>query len=603
MAQSIADRKDQNFILHEVLNVSELSKFGQFKDFNKKIMDMVLNEARNLAIKEILPTQKDGDEIGCHFKNGTVTVPESFHKTLNLLSEGEWIAMCEDPKVGGQGMPEILANAASEWFIGANAAFMLYPKMNHGAGKLVEEFGTPEQKKKYLEKMYTGVWAGTMCLTEPEAGSDVGALTTTAKKNDDGTYSITGNKIFISGGDHILTENIIHPVLARIEGAPAGTKGISLFLVPKFRVDKNGILGELNDVICTGIEEKMGLHGCCTCSLSFGSKGECRGELLGEENKGMLAMFVMMNEARLGIGLQGLGFATASYINAVNYARQRVQGTDLRQIHDKNAKPVAIINHPDVKRQLMSMKAYVDGMRSLLYYTALLFDKVKISNSKKDIEKYNGLIDLLTPVVKAYCTDRAHDVCTQGIQIYGGYGYMREFPQEQLLRDCKITSIYEGTNGIQAMDLLGRKLGMDNGRAFMNLLGEMHKTIAAAKEIKELEAITETVEAAVTTLGDLALHMGMTAMSENFLDAFATAHPFLDIVGDVCVAWFELWRALAAFPKIDSAKKKDRSFYLGQVKTADYFITYVIPATIGKMHALKKGIPSTMEMPEQAFAS
>ncbi|MBF0203418.1 MAG: acyl-CoA dehydrogenase [Desulfamplus sp.] len=602
MAQSIADRRDQDFLLHEVLNISDLSKHEIYEDFNKKTIDMVVTEARNLAVKEILPTQEDGDKNGCVIENGQVRAPESYRKPYKLFCEGEWVAMCDAPLYGGQGMPKVLSMAASEMFTGANCSFLMYPGLTHGAGKLVEEFGTDDQKKKYLKNLYTGKWAGTMCLTEPEAGSDVGALTSSAKKNEDGTYSITGNKIFISGGDHDLTENIIHPVLARIEGAPAGTKGISLFLVPKYRINPDGSPGERNDVECVGIEEKMGLHGNSTASLAFGSKGNCIGELLGEENKGMKAMFVMMNEARLGTGLQGFGFATSSYINAVNYAKQRVQGTDLMKMFDKNPKSVTIIKHPDVRRQLLSMKAYVDGMRTLLYYTAYMFDKVKTSETDADKAKYSGLIELLTPVLKAYCTDRSFDVCVQGMQVYGGYGYIQDYPQERLLRDCKITSIYEGTNGIQAMDLLGRKLGMNKGKHFMDFMGEMNKTIAAAKEIEMLKDMAARVEKAVNRLGEVAMHMGMTAMSPKVLDAFATAHPFLDITGDVCMAWFELWRAVVAAPKIATAKKKDEAFYVGQVKTAEYFITYVLPSTLGKMDALTSGIPAIMEMPEEAFA-
>ena len=602
MAQSIADRRDQDFVLHEMFSVSDLADHELFEDFNKKTMDMVVSEARNLAVKELLPTNKDGDEQGCSLDNGVVTVPESFHKAYKLYCEGEWLAMCDDPDFGGQGMPRALATAAGELFVGANCAFQMYPGLTHGAGKLVEEFGTEEQKQTYLKNLYTGKWAGTMCLTEPEAGSDVGNLTTTAKRNDDGTFTITGNKIFISGGDQNITENIIHPVLARIEGEPAGTKGISLFLVPKYLVNKDGSIGELNDVVCTGLEKKMGIHGNSTASLAFGSKGNCIGELLGEKNKGMKAMFVMMNEARLGVGLQGFSFATASYINAVNYAKERVQGTDLMKIFEKDSKPVAIINHPDVKRQLMSMKANVDGMRALLYYTALCFDKVKVAETQEEKDKYDGLIEFLTPIVKAYCTDRSFEVCVQGVQIYGGYGFTREYPQEQLLRDCKITSIYEGTNGIQSMDLLGRKLGLKKGKPFMDLLGEMNKTIAAAKEVEGLDTFAVKVEQAVNKLGEVAMHMGMTAMSEKVLDAFATAHPFLDVTGDVCLAWMELWRAVVAAPKIAKAKKKDVAFYQGQVKTAQYFITWVLPAAMGKMEALQGNIPAIMEMPDAAFA-
>ncbi|MFO7749847.1 MAG: acyl-CoA dehydrogenase [Desulfobacteraceae bacterium] len=602
MAQSIADRRDQEFVLHEVLEAEKLSRHEVFEDFNKKTMDMVIKEARNLAVKEILPTTKEGDEQGCTLENGKVTIPGSFHKPYELFCQGEWIAMCDDPEYGGQGMPTSLSIAAGELFTGANCSFMMYPGLTHGAGKLVEEFGTQEQKSLYLENLYTGKWAGTMCLTEPEAGSDVGALTTTAKKNSDGTYSITGNKIFISGGDQDLTENIIHPVLARIEGAPEGTRGISLFLVPKFRINQDGTCGESNDVECTGLEEKMGIHGNATASLAFGSRGNCVGELLGEENKGMKAMFVMMNEARLGVGMQGFGFATASYINAVNYAKERVQGANILNMFDENPKSVPIINHPDVKRQLMSMKAYVDGMRSLLYYTGMLFDRVKTAENDEEREKYQGLIELLTPVVKAYCTDRAFDVCVQGVQVFGGYGFIQEYPQEQLLRDCKITSIYEGTNGIQAMDLLGRKLGIKKGKPFMDLLGEINATIARAKKHDSLAAMAEKVQAAANKLGETAMYMGTTAMSEKVLDAFASAHPFLDATGDVCLAWMELWRAAVAVEKTEKAGKKDLPFYQGQVKTAEYFITYTLPSTMGKMDAVQSNITAIMEMPEAAFA-
>jgi alkylation response protein AidB-like acyl-CoA dehydrogenase len=326
MAQLLADRRDVDFILHEKLNVAELSKHERFAEFNKKTVDLIISEARNLAIKEMLPTRTDGDREGAQFDKGSVTVPESYKKVWQIFNEGEWLAMSEDPEWGGQGMPRTLAIAAGDYFDAANFSFMMYAGLTHGAGKLVETFGTDKQKQLFLKKMYTGEWTGTMLLTEPEAGSDVGALTTTAVKNGDGTYSITGNKIFISAGEHDLAENIIHPVLARIEGAPEGTKGISLFLVPKIWVNDDGSLGEPNDVACTAVEEKMGIHGNATCSLSLGSKGSCRGTLLGEENKGMRAMFLMMNEARLLVGLQGATCASAAYMYALNYARERVQG-------------------------------------------------------------------------------------------------------------------------------------------------------------------------------------------------------------------------------------------------------------------------------------
>jgi hypothetical protein len=479
----------------------------------------------------------------------------------------------------------------------------MYPGLTHGAGKLVEAFGTDKQKELFLKKMYTGEWGGTMLLTEPEAGSDVGALTTTAVKNDDGTYWITGNKIFISGGDHDLVENIIHPVLARIEGAPEGTKGISLFLVPKIWVNDDGSLGEPNDVVCTGIEEKMGIHGNATCSMALGSKGKCRGTLLGEENKGMRAMFLMMNAARLLVGMQGFCCASASYINALNYARQRVQGKNLLQMFDKTAPAVPIIQHPDVRRMLLQMKAYVEGMRSLLYYAGFCEDQKDLASDDAEKTKWQGIIDVLIPICKGYITDKAFEVCSTGMQVYGGYGYIKEYPQEQLLRDCRITLIYEGTNGIQAMDLLGRKLGLNKGKAIMDLFGEIQKTISTAKEIEATAEMAKQAETVANKLGEVAMHMGATAMSEKVLNAFAHAHPFMDVCGDVAMAWQLLWRASVAARKLEKAKKKDVAFYEGQLRSAEYFIHSVLPVTFGKMNAILNNNGAAVEISEDAFGA
>ena len=603
MAQFISDRRDVDFVLHEMLDAASLAKKSDdFAEFNKKTIDLIVSEARNLAVKEILPTQKEGDEEGCTLENGQVTTPKSFKRLYDLFNEGEWLAMTEDPEWGGQGMPRTISSAAAEYFNGANYPFMMYPGLTHGAGKLVEEFGTDEQKKIFLKKMYTGEWAGTMLLTEPGAGSDVGALTTTAKKNDDGTYSITGEKIFISGGEHDLTDNIIHPVLARIEGAPEGTKGISLFLVPKFLVKDDGTPGEFNDVVCTGIEHKMGIHGNSTCSLALGSNGKCIGTLLGEENKGMKAMFVMMNEARLLVGFQGFACATASYMYAVNYAKQRIQGKNLLEMMDPNAKAVPIIQHPDVKRQLLKMKVYVEGMRSILYYVNYCADMAVVGETEEERAKYQGLVEVLTPIAKGYVTDRAFDVCSHGMQVYGGYGFIEEYPMAQLLRDCRITMIYEGTNGIQAMDLLGRKLGMNKGKPVMDLFGEMQKTVAAAKEIPAIKGYAAKVEESLNKLGEIALTMGQTAMSAKVLNAFANAHPFQDATGDVVVAWMLLWRASIAAQKLEKAKAKDKPFYEGQIKSLQFFAETLLPMTMGNLAGLKEVSGAAVEIDEASFA-
>jgi len=602
MAQVLADRRDVDFVLHEQLDIARVSKHEAFAEFNRKTIDLIVTEARNLAIKEILPTREIGDREGTRFENGQVTVPKEFHKAYDLFIEGEWLAMTEDPEWGGQGMPRTVALSAGDYFNAANYAFMMYPGLTHGAGKLVEAFGTDKLKKTFLKKMYTGKWTGTMLLTEPEAGSDVGALTTTATRNEDGTYNISGSKIFISSGDHDLAENIIHPVLARIEGAPDGTKGISLFLVPKIWVNDDGSLGEPNDVVCTGTEEKMGIHGNSTCSLTLGGKGNCRGMLLGEENKGMRAMFLMMNEARLLVGLQGLSCASASYLYALNYARERVQGKNLLSFMDKNAPSVPIIQHPDVRRQLLTMKAYVEGMRSLLYYVAYCDDMIEISDDDAEIAKYKGLVDILIPLAKGYVSDHAYDVCNIGMQVYGGYGYIREYPQEQLVRDCRITMIYEGTNGIQAMDLLGRKLGMNEGKPIMDLLGEVQSVIAMAQAIPSLTGLADRLTETVNKLGEVAMHMGKTAMSEKALDAFAYAYPFMEVMGDVAMAWMLLWRASIAAKRLEEgAKKKDQAFYEGQTRSAEFFIHSILPVSMGKMNAILNCNDAITRISEDAF--
>jgi alkylation response protein AidB-like acyl-CoA dehydrogenase len=615
MAQLLSDRRDIDFVLYEQLKIEEILKAEKFNDLNRKMLDMVISEARILGIKEIYPTYKEGDREGVKFENGKVIVPECFHRPYALFVEGEWIAMAEDPEVGGQGFPWVIRQAAYEYVIGANFAIAGFGNLGHGAGKMIELFGTPKQKELFLRKVYSGEWGGTMMLTEPGAGSDVGALTTAAVKNPDGTYSITGNKVFITCGDHNVTENIIHPVLARIEGAPPGPKGISLFIVPKIWVNDDGSLGEPNDVVCSGVEEKMGLHGSPTCSMDLGGKGKCRGLLLGKENEGLMVMFHMMNEARLDVGAQGFLHASAAYLYAVNYARERLQGRDIEKGKDSTAPQVPIICHPDVRRMLLMMKAYVDGMRSFVYYVAYLFDKKSTATTRQEEDRYNDLIELLTPIIKAYCSERGQVVCDQAIQVYGGYGYTKEYPVEQIYRDCKITTIYEGTNGIQAMDLLGRKLGMKKGTVFLDFLNEIKATIASAGEIPRLQNLAGRVDAALKRLSETAMHISKTAYSKDMKMAFAYAHPFMEAVGDVIMAWMLLWRAEVAVPRLEKlagsaaeaaiqskvAKNKDAAFYDGQLKTAEFFITSLLPVTIGKMNAIAAPNPAAINIHERSF--
>ncbi|MCJ7774075.1 MAG: acyl-CoA dehydrogenase, partial [Desulfobacterales bacterium] len=545
MAQQIADRRDIDFVLYEQMESEKLAKEKAFAGLDRKTFDLIISEARNFAIKELLPTYIDGDRIGATFEKGQVKVPESYHRPFKLLLEGEWSSMTEDPELGGQGLPHIISRAAREYLSGANGTLTSYAMLGHGTGKMIDLYGTQEQKDLFLKMLYSGHWGGTMVLTEPNAGSDLGALTTVAVKNDDGTYSITGNKIFITNGEHDLTENIIHPVLARIEGAPEGTKGISIFIVPKIWVNSDGSLGEPNDVVCTGIEEKMGIHGSATCSMALGGKGKCRGFLLGDENKGMRIMFHMMNEARQDVGFQGHYGASNAYLYALNYARERLQGRELGTSKDSPAQ-VPIIRHPDVRRMLMWMKCYVEGLRSLIYYVDTLFDRMHCSDEPDVKKECNDMAELLTPIIKSMGSDRGFDICVQAIQIYGGYGYIQEYPVEQLMRDSKIASLFEGTNGIQAMDLLGRKLGMNNGAVFMSMLAKMNETITKAKEIKELKTMAAEAEKGVTRLTELATTIGKKALSAEFKTAFAHATPFLNATGDMIMAWMLLWRAQIA---------------------------------------------------------
>lgn len=602
MEQIIADRRDIDFVLYEQMDAENLIQHEKYSAFNKKTFDMMITEARNFAVKEILPTCSEGDREGVRFEDGHAKVPECFHRIYQLMVDGEWTSLTEDPDLGGQGLPHLIAQSVYEYLMGANCSFALYWAGSHGIGKMIELYGKQELKDLFLKKLYAAQWGGTMLLTEPQAGSEVGAITTTAIKNGDETYSITGSKIFITAGEHDLTENIIHSVLARVEGAAKGTSGISIFIVPKIWVNDDGSLGKQNDVVCTGVEEKMGIHANATCSMTLGGKDNCRGLILGEENMGMKIMFHMMNEARLEVGFQGFNLASMAYLYALNYARERLQGKDLDKIKDPAAPSVPIIRHPDVRRILLWMKSHVEGMRSLIYYVRSCFDRLTLAAGVDEKTHYDDMIQLLIPLVKAYCSERGFEVCNLAMQVYGGYGYTKEYPVEQLLRDCRIASIYEGTNGIQAMDLLGRKLGMKKGLVFMRFLEEIHKVVALAKDNSGLKSLAAKVEDAGNRLGEVALHLGKTAMSPDFRVAFVFAHPFLESMGDVTMAWMLLWRATVASSKLTGGvKKKDVDFYEGQLKSAEFFIHSILPVTMGKMKAILESNRAAVDITEAAF--
>ncbi|RJQ84500.1 MAG: acyl-CoA dehydrogenase [Desulfobacteraceae bacterium] len=602
MAQLITDRRDIDFVLFEQLDTEALLKEERYSGFTRKTLDLIINEARTFALKELLPVCAEGDRTGVTFENGEVKVPACFHRAHKLYLEGEWTSLTEPVELGGQGLPPSVARAVAEYMVGANYTCVNYANFGHGTGKMIELFGTPEQKKLFVKKLYTAQWTGGMLLTEPEAGSDVGALTTEAVKNDDGTYSITGTKIFITNGEHDLADNIISPVLARVKGAPAGTKGISIFIVPKYWVNADGSHGARNDIICTGIEEKMGIHGSACCTMSMGSKGQCRGFLLGEENQGMKIMFHMMNEARLGVGFQAFVHGSVAYQYALNYARERIQGKDLTG--GKDSPSVPIIRHPDVRRMLMWMKSYVEGLRSFIYYTESLFARAVLACTDEECTYYKGLIDLFTPLIKAFSAQRGFDVTVQAMQVYGGAGYCKEFPVEQQVRDCKITSIYEGTDGIQAMDLLGRKIVMDGGKAFGDFLKQIQATIDMAKQKDDLAGLALQLEKAAGRMGEVADILSQAVMGPNVKQAFAHAFPFLEVMGDVIVGWMRLWRAgVASEALAKGAKAKEQDFYRGQIKTSQFFIETVLPCTMGKLESIRQMSKAAVEMDEAWFGN
>jgi len=601
MPQELADRRDIEFNLYEIFEAEALCALDPFREFNRKAFDLMVAEARRFALKEMLPTYPDGDRLGVVFDRGTVKVPESFHRVYSLFCEGEWNAPAGPPVYGGQGLPFTVAAAIREYMMAANWPLYSYASMGTGTARMIELFGTEEQKAIYLKKLYTGRWGGTMLLTEPEAGSDVGALTTSAVRSPDGDYRLTGNKIFITNGEHDLVENIIHPVLARVEGDPPGTKGISIFIVPKFRIRADGRLGERNDIVCTGVEEKHGIHGSATCAMALGSRGGCVGFLLGERRQGMRIIFTMVNGARLATGVQALAYASRNYLSALHYARRRIQGRDLQDFADPAAPSVPIIRHPDVRRNLLWMKAYVEGLRSLIYFVSRCIDLSAWAPSRDARREAGLLVDLFTPIIKAYGADRGYEVCCQAMQVFGGAGYTRDYPVEAITRDCKITSIYEGCTGIQAMDLLGRKLGRENGAAFAAFLQQSRKRIEAARATAGLEKLADRVEKAVGRLSEVALHLGGLARSDRLKVAFAHSVPFMEAMGDVAMGWMHLWRAVVAAPKIEGADERERAFYTGQVQTAAFFIHTQLPVTLGKLEAIRESYPSAIDMPEAGY--
>lgn len=614
----ITDRREQDFVLYEMLGVDSLFMTEKFNDFNRDTCDMTLDMAQKLGEKEVLVRYMEGDREGASLVNGQVHVPKCFHDLQKIMVEGGWFTVAAEQDAGGQGMPYVIEVAVQEHYL-FHMGYFMYSGGAVGAARLIYDYGTEEQKNRYMYKMFECRYGGTMALTEPDAGSDVGALKTKAYRQNDGTYRIKGQKIFISGGDSDMFSNVIHPILARIDGDPAGTQGISIFIVPKYLVNEDGTHGRRNDYTVTGIEHKMGLMGNATCAMSFGDNDDCYAELLGQERQGMKIMFNMMNEERINMGLQGLSTGSAAYHHALAYAKERVQGKSIFNMMNPDAGPVTIINHPDVRRMLLWMKSHVDALRAMVYLCAFCIDRKKALKNE-DSKKWGGIMELIVPVLKAFGTDTGFRITEMAMQIYGGYGYCKDYPMEQFLRDMKIGSIYEGTNGIQSIDLVMRKLSSDGGRNFKNLVDEMNSTAEKYGSLSLLSPLTGKFKNAINVLVDTVNFFNESIKEKRFLVPVINSYPFLNLTGNVMSAWLLYWQAGVATTQLElkaskagillsdmeGLKKlgesdKDADFYESKIQTASFFINNVLPQALAIKDCIESGDMSAMKMKEDCF--
>ncbi len=594
MPRYTAPLRDMRFVLYELLDVErELAAMPRHATVDRETIDAILDEGARFASQVAFPINASGDAEGCTFHaDGSVTTPTGFKQAYRQYAESGWPSLSCDPEFGGQGLPVLINNRIYEMFNSANQAWLMYSGLSHSAYECLMVFGTAEQKSTYLPKLVSGQWSGTMCLTEAQCGTDLGMMKTRAEPNGDGSFALTGTKIFISSGEHDVCENILHLVLARLPDAPAGTRGISLFLVPKFIPDANGAVGERNGVRAASIEHKMGIRGNATCVINLNG---ARGWLIGEPHKGLAAMFVMMNSARLGVGMQSLGLAEVALQNAVGYARERIQGRSATGVKQPGSAADAIIEHADVRRMLLTCKAYTEGGRALATWIAVLTDREQAHADAAVRDHAAELISFLTPVIKAFITDNAFETTNLALQVFGGHGYIRETGMEQYVRDARINMLYEGTNGIQALDLLGRKVLHDQGARLRLFLQEIQTFIDALHNDARMQEFTAPLLALAGELATLTAQLGAQAQ-DNPDEVGAASVPYLRVVGHLAYAW--MWARMAGVAM--DAPPGD-GFYTAKLATARFYFSRLLPETRWQLQAARAGAASVMSLPAEFF--
>ena len=589
-----APLRDYRFVLNELFDVGELATFPGYEDATPDVFESVLEEGAKLCEEVLFPINRSGDEEGCTFENGVVRTPKGFKDAYDTFRQSGWTALACDPAYGGQGLPHTLQFFFEEMVSSSNMSFGMYPGLSNGAYAAIHRHGSDEQKQKFLPHLVDGSWSGTMCLTEPQCGTDLGQIRTKAEPQGNGSYKITGTKIFISAGEHDLTQNIIHLVLARIVGGPPGIRGISLFIVPKFLVKEDGSVGPRNGVRCGSIEHKMGIKASATCVINF---EEAEGYLVGEAHRGMRAMFTMMNGARLGVGLQGLALGETALQTARQYAQERLQGRALTgdKFPEKAADPIIV--HPDVRRMLFTMKAYTEGARALAAWVSLALDRAERHPDGEKREEADDFLGLMTPIIKAMLTDNAFAVTNLGVQIFGGHGYIREWGMEQLVRDARITMLYEGANGIQALDLVGRKMPMHNGRLLRRFFHPVDTWLRERMEKPELQEFVLPVMKAFGRLQQVTALVAQKGMGDPD-EAGAAASDYLRAFGLVALGF--IWARIAE-TSLAKLNGTDALFYKGKLATARYYMARLLPETNALFANIAAGAKPLMALEAEAF--